>query len=80
MRDITPGIHRLGSSHHNFYVITEGGKATVIDAGCSKEWPKLVEGLTAIGLALNDVEAIIVTHAHADHIGFGWPARCSHSG
>jgi glyoxylase-like metal-dependent hydrolase (beta-lactamase superfamily II) len=75
MREITPGIHRLGSSHHNFYVIAEGGKATVIDAGCSKEWPKLVEGLTTIGLAPNDVEAIIVTHAHADHIGFGRQAQ-----
>ncbi|HDH02869.1 MAG TPA: MBL fold metallo-hydrolase, partial [Actinobacteria bacterium] len=64
-------IYRLGTPHHNFYVVTEGGKATVVDAGCSKEWPKLVGGLAAIGLGAEDVEAIVVTHAHADHIGFG---------
>jgi hypothetical protein len=42
---IVDGIHRLGTSYHNFYVITEGGKATVVDAGCSKEvkpWTSLV--------------------------------------
>ncbi|MDF1597113.1 MAG: MBL fold metallo-hydrolase [Acidimicrobiia bacterium] len=71
MIEIVDGIHRLGTSYHNFYVITEGGKATVIDAGCSKEWPKLVAGLGQIGLAPDDVEAIIATHSHADHLGFG---------
>ncbi len=75
MNEIRPGIHRLGSSHHNFYVFSEGGKATVIDAGCSKEWPKLVAGLETIGLEPADVEAILVTHAHADHIGFGREAQ-----
>jgi len=75
MFEVAAGIHRLGSSHHNFYVLAEGGKATVIDAGCSKEWPKLVSGLAEIGLMPTDVEAIIVTHAHADHIGFAPDAQ-----
>jgi glyoxylase-like metal-dependent hydrolase (beta-lactamase superfamily II) len=75
MIELAPGVHRLGSSHHNFYVISEGGRATVIDAGCSKEWPKLVTGLAEIGMTPVDVEAILVTHAHADHIGFGREAQ-----
>lgn len=75
MIEVTPRVHRLGSSHHNFYLFNEGGKATVIDAGCSKEWPKLVEGLETLGMGPDDVEAILVTHAHADHIGFGHEAE-----
>ena len=75
MIEIAPDTYRLGSSHHNFYVVTEGGRATVVDAGCSKEWPKLVAGLGEIGLGPDDVEAIVVTHAHADHIGFGREAQ-----
>jgi glyoxylase-like metal-dependent hydrolase (beta-lactamase superfamily II) len=75
MFELAAGIYRLGSSHHNFYVVTEGGKATVVDAGCFKEWPKLVAGLNGIGLGPDDVEAIVVTHAHADHIGFGREAQ-----
>lgn len=71
MIEVGEQIYRLGTAHHNFYVVIEGGKTTVIDAGCSKEWPKLEEGLASIGLGPGDVEAILVTHAHADHIGFG---------
>jgi len=71
MKEIGDRIYRLGSSYHNFYVIEEAGKVTVIDAGGSKEWSKLVDGLAEIGLAPVDVEAVIATHAHADHIGFG---------
>jgi glyoxylase-like metal-dependent hydrolase (beta-lactamase superfamily II) len=75
MERVHEGTYRLGSSHHNFYVVVDGGKATVIDAGCFKEWPVLVSGLAEIGLGPDDVEAIIVTHAHADHIGFGKEAQ-----
>jgi len=78
MRHIRPDLYRLGSGYHNFYVFVEGGKATVVDAGCSKEWPDLVDCLASIGLTPQDVEAIIVTHAHADHIGFGREAADHH--
>lgn len=71
MQEVFDGVYRLGTSVHNFYVVTEGGRATVVDAGCSKEWSKLVKGLASIGLRPADVEAVIVTHAHSDHLGFG---------
>ena len=43
-------IHRQGTAAHNWYIVEDAGKATVIDAGCSKEFPHLVKGLAAIGL------------------------------
>lgn len=70
MQQVAEGTYRLGTEIHNFYVLTEGGKATVVDAGCSKELTKLETGLASIGLKRDDVEAILLTHAHADHIGF----------
>jgi glyoxylase-like metal-dependent hydrolase (beta-lactamase superfamily II) len=75
MHQVGDGIYRLGTAIHNFYLITEGGKATVVDAGCSKELPKLEQGLGSIGMRRDDVEAIILTHAHADHIGFAAEAN-----
>jgi glyoxylase-like metal-dependent hydrolase (beta-lactamase superfamily II) len=75
MDQIGDGIYRLGTAIHNFYVITEGGKATVVDAGCSKELPKLEQGLASIGMKSDDVEAIILTHAHTDHMGFAAEAN-----
>ena len=63
-------IHRMGSPAHNWYLIDDGGKATVIDAGCSKEFPDLVAGLASAGMTLEDVEVVLITHAHSDHFGF----------
>ncbi len=77
MHQVGDGIYRLGTAIHNFYLITEGGKATVVDAGCSKELPKLEQGLASIGMKRDDVEAIILTHAHADHIGFAAEAQAA---
>jgi glyoxylase-like metal-dependent hydrolase (beta-lactamase superfamily II) len=77
MHQVGDGIYRLGTAIHNFYVITKGGKATVIDAGCSKELPKLEQGLASIGMKRDDVEAIILTHAHTDHIGFAAEANAA---
>lgn len=70
MEQVAESLYRLGRKHHNFYLIVEGGRATVIDAGGSRELPLLEAGLAALGLALDDVEALLITHAHTDHIGF----------
>ena len=75
MQQVADRIYRLGTRVHNFYVVEDRGRATVVDAGCSKEWNKLVEGLASIGLMPGDVEAILVTHAHSDHLGFGKQAQ-----
>lgn len=51
----------------NAYV---GGK-TVVDPGPHSEesWSALLEGLREAGLGPEDVEQVIVTHAHPDHFG-----------
>ena len=77
MEHVSESIYRLGTAIHNFYVIIEGGKATVVDAGCSKELSKLDEGLASLGMNLGDVEAIILTHAHPDHMGFAGEANAA---
>ena len=70
MEQVAEGLYRLGRKHHNFYLIVEGGQATVVDAGGSRELPLLEAGLAALDLTLDRVEAVLITHAHTDHIGF----------
>lgn len=54
----------------NCYII-EGKPLTLIDTGVksSKSIAALSEGLQAIGYAIEDIERILITHGHVDHIG-----------
>lgn len=70
MQQVAPNIWVLGTRAHNFFVLRDGDQVTVIDAGCSREWRKLLKGLGSIGLPLDAVAGIVATHYHADHGGF----------
>lgn len=63
-------IQRAGTELVNWYLLEEGGRVTIIDAGCPAYRPQLERALRGIGRTLEDVEAIVLTHAHIDHIGF----------
>jgi glyoxylase-like metal-dependent hydrolase (beta-lactamase superfamily II) len=63
-------IHRFGTNIVNWYLLEEGGKVTIVDAGCPSYRDQLEPALREIGRSLQDVEAIVLTHAHIDHIGF----------
>lgn len=72
---ITEGVHRLSHGITNFYLIEEGGRLLLIDAGTPKDWTLFVNAVTGLGYGIEDVEAILLTHAHADHTGFAERAR-----
>ena len=73
---ILPGIYHFNTDPFNWYVIEEAGRLTLVDAGFPAHYRVFVEGLRLIGRSLADVEAIIITHAHADHTGFAERVRC----
>ncbi len=70
MQLVAESVYRLGRRRHNFYAIVDGSRVTVIDAGGSRELPLLKSGLESIGLGLDAVEVVLITHGHSDHIGF----------
>lgn len=69
-RDDAPGIHRLEHAYTNVYLVEEGGRLTVVDAGLPRTWPHLLRALEVLGRDLDDVDALVLTHAHFDHVGF----------
>jgi glyoxylase-like metal-dependent hydrolase (beta-lactamase superfamily II) len=71
MKQVATGTYSLGTRGHNFFLLRDGDQVTIIDAGCSREWGKLMKGLDSIGLSLESVAGIVATHSHADHLGFG---------
>lgn len=68
-------VHRVQDGIVNFYLVEEGGKLTLVDAGGTKHWRLLIATLGAIGRRLDDLEAVVLTHAHPDHTGFAERAR-----
>ena len=68
--EIAQGIHRLGPGLVNAYLVEEQGGITIIDTGAPGYWDALPRELAAMGRAIADVKAVVLTHAHLDHIGF----------
>lgn len=68
--EIAPGIRRIGRELVNVYLIEEAGQITIVDAGLPGYWGDLADELAAMGRSLEDVRAVLLTHAHTDHIGF----------
>ena len=66
--EVAPGVYRLGDRLVNWWLVVDGGRATVIDAGLPAQWPQLLGALGELGLAPDAVEAVLVTHGHLDHL------------
>ncbi|WP_310795556.1 MBL fold metallo-hydrolase [Herbiconiux oxytropis] len=62
-------MHRLEHAHVNCYLLEEGGKLTLIDAGLPDSHRFILAAIHALGHRPEDVEALVLTHAHFDHIG-----------
>lgn len=75
MERIAEGVHRLGSQLVNWYLVEDGERLTVVDAGMPRYRGQLDNALAELGRSLSDVEAIVLTHAHPDHTGFAEALR-----
>jgi glyoxylase-like metal-dependent hydrolase (beta-lactamase superfamily II) len=67
---VRDGITLLGSRRVNFFAITEGRSVTLVDCGFRGHWRYLRHWLDTTGRSIADIEAIVLTHGHADHVGF----------
>jgi glyoxylase-like metal-dependent hydrolase (beta-lactamase superfamily II) len=73
--DVAPGVHRIEDAHTNWYLLEDDGRLTVVDAGVPRSWESLQDALRRLGRRLDQVEALVLTHAHFDHVGFAERAR-----
>jgi glyoxylase-like metal-dependent hydrolase (beta-lactamase superfamily II) len=73
--ELAPGVWRAGTEIVNWYLVEEDGHVTIVDAGVPRFRPQLDTALARMGGSLGDVAAVVLTHAHVDHVGFAEPLR-----
>jgi glyoxylase-like metal-dependent hydrolase (beta-lactamase superfamily II) len=72
---VADGVVRLGTELVNWYLVGDDERVTIVDAGAPAYVSQLDRGLALLGRTRSDVAALILTHAHSDHIGFAEPLR-----
>lgn len=76
--ELSQSLHRLGDDRVACYLIEEAGSVTIVDAGLPAFYSDLAGELAAMGRSIDDVEALVLTHGHSDHIGFAERMRTTH--
>ncbi|MFZ0141168.1 MAG: MBL fold metallo-hydrolase [Aeromicrobium sp.] len=62
-------VFAVEGSAVNWTLIAEGDALTLVDTGYPGDHDEVLASIAEIGRRLSDVEAVLVTHAHIDHIG-----------
>jgi glyoxylase-like metal-dependent hydrolase (beta-lactamase superfamily II) len=66
------GVHDAATIHIGTYLVRGAGRTILIDAGAGgyKQWGgKLTTNLVRAGVRPTDIDTILLTHAHPDHVG-----------
>ncbi len=61
-------IHTIPLGIDNVYVVKDKG-AIIIDSGAPKKGKAFIKGLEEEGIKPEEIQLIILTHGHWDHIG-----------
>jgi glyoxylase-like metal-dependent hydrolase (beta-lactamase superfamily II) len=74
-RDVAEGIHRIEDAHTNWYLVEDRGRLTIVDTGFPRSWNSLRSALYELRHDRSAIEAVVLTHAHFDHMGFARKAQ-----
>jgi glyoxylase-like metal-dependent hydrolase (beta-lactamase superfamily II) len=69
LTQVAEHVHRLESVYTNWYLLAEGGRLTVLDAGLAGDWRGFTSALSRLGHTPADIDAVLITHHHRDHAG-----------
>jgi glyoxylase-like metal-dependent hydrolase (beta-lactamase superfamily II) len=66
---ITDSVHLAQTDLVNWTLVTDEGGVLLIDAGFPGDRDDVLASLSELGFGIDDLRAIVLTHAHIDHLG-----------
>jgi glyoxylase-like metal-dependent hydrolase (beta-lactamase superfamily II) len=66
---VTDRVHLARGHAVNWLLVTDDSGVTLIDAGYPGDRDDVLASLSQLGFGVEDVRAIVLTHAHIDHLG-----------
>jgi glyoxylase-like metal-dependent hydrolase (beta-lactamase superfamily II) len=67
--EVASGVWHARAKHVGWALLTEGDGVTLVDTGYPGDRDRVLASLERIGRSPADVEAVVLTHAHPDHLG-----------
>ncbi|MFH8240871.1 MBL fold metallo-hydrolase [Streptomyces sp. NPDC018321] len=78
VRQVADGTHLVHGGHTNWVILTDGDAVTLVDTGYPGDRRTLLDSLAAVGSSPDAVAAVLITHAHNDHLGSAEYLRAAH--
>ncbi|CAL9357507.1 MBL fold metallo-hydrolase [Streptomyces hyderabadensis] len=78
VRQVADGTYLVHGGHTNWVILTDGDAATLVDTGYPGDRRALLDSLAAVGSSPEAVAAVLITHAHNDHLGSAEYLRAAH--
>ncbi|MFF4755989.1 MBL fold metallo-hydrolase [Streptomyces sp. NPDC002514] len=69
VRQVADGAYLVHGNNTNWVILKDGDAVTLVDTGYPGDRQPLLDSLAAVGSAPEAVTAVLITHAHNDHLG-----------
>ncbi|MEU6666695.1 MBL fold metallo-hydrolase [Streptomyces sp. NPDC046727] len=78
VHQVADGTYLVHGHNTNWVILKDGDAVTLVDTGYPGDRPGLLESLAAVGSSPDAVAAVLITHAHNDHLGSAEYLRAAH--
>ncbi|MER7803976.1 MBL fold metallo-hydrolase [Streptomyces parvulus] len=78
VRQVADGTYLVHGPHTNWVILADGDAVTLVDTGYPGDRRQLLDSLAAVGSSPEAVAAVLITHAHNDHLGSAEYLRTAH--